>query len=87
MRLGLIIRRHDLPPTTVLWTPQGFAVDSRNEDCLRLTVSEFLEQVNEVVPLEYAEWGLEDYVVEVNGYECLHFQELGTVFNEDDEVQ
>ena len=87
MRLGLVVRRHGLPPAAVLWTLQGFSVNPKNKDCLRLTISEFLEQVNEIVPLESAEWGLEDYVVEVNGYECFHFQEIGTVFNEDDNVQ
>ena len=41
------------------------------------TISQFLEQVNEVVPLESEDWGLEDYAVEVGGFECLHFAELG----------
>ena len=51
-----------------------------------MTVSQFLEKVNDVIPLESEDWGLEDYAVEVRGFECLHFSELGQVLREDDEV-
>ena len=51
-----------------------------------ITISQFLEQVNEVLPLESEDWGLEDYSVEVRGFECLHFSELNQVLKEDDEV-
>lgn len=66
-----------------------------NEGC---TVAQLLEDINEVVPLETAveavgenedtggQWGLEDYVVEVNGFECLHFMSVDRLLREGDEV-
>ncbi|KAI9777525.1 MAG: hypothetical protein M1839_008819 [Geoglossum umbratile] len=83
MRLRLNVQRHGLPPSLVVWTtgdrnPTGCSPNS--------TVSQLLEKVNDVIPLESDDWGLEDYVIEINGYECLHFQELGSVFKDDDEV-
>lgn len=86
MRLQLTVQRHGLPPVQVLWTlasavrPPLLAVGNS------ITISQFLEQVNEVLPLESEDWGLEDYSVEVRGFECLHFSELNQVLKEDDEV-
>ncbi|KAL9028583.1 MAG: hypothetical protein Q9196_003072 [Gyalolechia fulgens] len=51
-----------------------------------LTISQLLEQVNDIIPLESGEWGLEDYMVEVGGFECLHFLETSQVLKEGDEV-
>lgn len=51
------------------------------------TISQLLEQVNEVIPLEAEDWGLEDYAVEVRGFECLHFSEVAQILKEDDEVR
>ena len=83
MRLRLTVRRHGLPETPVIWD-----VDTQ---CSAPTISQLLEQVNEVIPIESADWGLEDYAVEVKGtegvnYECLHFQPVGKVMKEEDEV-
>jgi hypothetical protein len=62
------------------------------------TIADLLEDVNEVVPLETEEapsgldgepsgqWGLEDYVVEVAGFECLHFMEIEGLLRDGDEV-
>lgn len=61
------------------------------------TISQLLEDVNEVVPLETAsgggeevygggQWGLEDYAVEIGGYECLHFMEVDGMLKDGDEV-
>ncbi|KAH8692390.1 hypothetical protein BGW36DRAFT_45220 [Talaromyces proteolyticus] len=62
------------------------------------TIAQLLEDVNEVVPLETAagelgendefggQWGLEDYVVEVNHFECLHFMDIGGLLRDGDEV-
>lgn len=62
------------------------------------TIAQLLEDVNEVVPLETTadtlgesdevggQWGLEDYVVEVNGFECLHFMDVGGLLRDGDEV-
>ena len=83
MRLRLHIQRHGLPPGPVIWT-------TGDSDSVRGaqngTISQLLERVNDIIPLESDEWGLEDYIVEIHGYECLHFQELESVFKDDDEV-
>ncbi|KAL3465153.1 hypothetical protein BJX64DRAFT_253263 [Aspergillus heterothallicus] len=60
------------------------------------TVAQLLEDVNEVIPLETeprlfedessGQWGLEDYVVELGGSECLHFMEVDGLLREGDEV-
>ena len=55
------------------------------------TISKLLEEVNDLIPIESGEWGLDDYAVEVKGengvnYECLHYQEVCKVMKEDDEV-
>jgi hypothetical protein len=80
-----MIHRHGIPPVQILWTvaqtrpPHASASSS-------ITVSQFLEQVNDIIPLESEDWGLEDYAVEVGGYECLHFSELGQLLKNDEEV-
>jgi hypothetical protein len=81
MRLRLTVRRHGLPETPVVWT-----IDSETA-----TIAQLLEQVSEAIPLESGEWGLEDYAVELKGsyelnFECLHYQLVGKVMKEDDEV-
>ncbi|KAK2756080.1 hypothetical protein FQN54_005487 [Arachnomyces sp. PD_36] len=59
------------------------------------TIAQLLEDVNEVVPLETdneeedvygGQWGLEDYAVEIGGYECLHFMEVDGLLRDGDEV-
>ena len=62
------------------------------------TVAQLLEDVNNVVPLETVDtsvglndepcgqWGLEDYVVEIGGFECLHFMEVEDLVRDGDEV-
>lgn len=82
IRLRLVIDRHELPLTKIVW-PCATTGDQ--------TIAKLLGQVNEVVPLESGEWGLEDYGVELAGYdgktfECLHFQLVGQLFKDDDEV-
>lgn len=56
-----------------------------------MTMAKLLTLVNEVVPLESSEWGLEDYAVELSdgqggSYECLHFQLVSQTLKDDDEV-
>lgn len=82
VRLRLVIRRHAVPEVKLLW-PCDAADD--------FTIAKLLSQVNEVVPLESGEWGLEDYVVELadgkgGTFECLHFQLVGRILKEDDQV-
>jgi hypothetical protein len=80
MRLRLVVKRNALPDAAIIWDVSDEAV----------TISQLVEQVNEVIPLESMDWGLEDYAVEISGggrnYECLHFQTLARVCKEDDEV-
>lgn len=98
MRLQLTILRHGLPATRILWTVRSdrpLNTTYGNEGC---TIAQLLEEVNEVVPLETSvdavgenedtggQWGLEDYVVEVNGFECLHFLSVDALLREGDEV-
>ncbi|KAL2010947.1 hypothetical protein VTN00DRAFT_3665 [Thermoascus crustaceus] len=118
MRLHLIIQRHGLPVTRILWTtsPLSFAgpsaaglpassstiTSTRTPNAAfssgGYTIAQLLEDVNEVVPLEThrhpggrndqsgGQWGLEDYVVEVGGFECLHFMEVEGLLRDGDEV-
>lgn len=85
MRLQLTVQRHTFPPVKVLYNV-GAAQPTSSTAVGSLTISQFLEQVNEVIPLEAENWGLEDYAVEVKGFECLHFNELNQVLKDDDEV-
>ncbi|OOQ87382.1 hypothetical protein PEBR_17264 [Penicillium brasilianum] len=117
MRLHLVISRHGLPVTRILWTTTSSSSASPEYGTHRqatasmvassrtpniafanggYTVAQLLEDVNEVVPLETeptifdpefsGQWGLEDYVVEVGGSECLHFMEVDGLLRDGDEV-
>lgn len=77
MRVRLNVARHELPATKILWNVSPEAT----------TISKLLEQIHEVIPLESDGWGIEDYAVEVNGYEALHFVNPDSVLHEDDEVR
>ena len=84
MRLQLTVQRQGLPPVHVLW--DAYAIRPNHDaDGASKTIAQLLEQINEVIPLEAEEWGLEDYVVEVNSFECLHFCTLD-IFRENDLV-
>ncbi|KAL1958832.1 hypothetical protein VTO42DRAFT_3669 [Malbranchea cinnamomea] len=61
------------------------------------TISQLLQDVNELIPLETQpsgllggqdeeNWGLEDYLVEVSGSECLHYMEVDALLRDGDEV-
>ncbi|CAK7243789.1 MAG: hypothetical protein STHCBS139747_005317 [Sporothrix thermara] len=87
LRLRLHIQRNGLPDTRIVF----LAATTENT-----TVMQLLEQVNETVPLESPDWGLDDYVVELpsssasgspsNRFECLHYQLVAKLFDKDDEV-
>lgn len=82
LRLRLVVRRNGLPETNIIWP---VAVENKP------TIAKLLEDVNQILPLESADWGLEDYAVELKGsdgtfYECLHFQPVQSVLKEDDQV-
>jgi hypothetical protein len=82
LRLRLVVRRNALPEVRII-----FPIQLGTEP----TIANLLEQVNEIVPLESNDWGLEDYSVELrdangNGFECLHFQPVSQTLNNDEEV-
>ncbi|KAI5235817.1 hypothetical protein E4T43_09000 [Aureobasidium subglaciale] len=75
MRIRLQVQRNRLPPIKVLWK-----VDSSS------TTAELVTKISGYFPLEAEGWGLEDYTVHLGGYELLHFQKLGEVLKDDDEL-
>ncbi|KAI9682163.1 MAG: hypothetical protein M1817_000217 [Caeruleum heppii] len=87
MRLHLSIHRNGLPSTTILWTVGGLGSSSSRSNAASTTISQLLEQINDVIPLESGDWGLEDYVLQCDGFECLHFQEVTAVLKDEDTVQ
>lgn len=80
MRIRLSVQRHRLPAVEVLW------VVPDPESNPTSTIARMLTQVDEVIPLESEHWGLEDYVVQVDGFECLHFHKIGEVLKPGDHV-
>ena len=85
MRLRLLIQRYELPRTQILWNTTGIGRD-HGAGGDHATIAQLLEQVNKVVPLEDDDWGYEDYVIEVAGFECLHFYVLDQILKENDTV-
>ncbi|KAL1894012.1 hypothetical protein Sste5346_006154 [Sporothrix stenoceras] len=84
LRLRLHIQRNGLPDTRIV-----FLLPTTDDT----TVTKLLEQVNELVPLESDDWGLDDYVVEVASttdrsafFECLHYQLVSNLLDRDSEV-
>ena len=80
MRLRLSVQRHRLPPANVVWSVPA------NASPQAYTISRLLEDVNAIIPLEAEHWGLEDYVIEVGGFECLHFTPVAHALKDDDEL-
>lgn len=77
MRLYLSIQRHSLPIVNLIWKAPTELT----------TVAQLLEQVHEIIPLESEGWGIEDYVVSIDNFECLHFQNIHDVFHSEDHVK
>lgn len=82
LRVRLHIQRNGLPDTRIVY------LLATTDDT---TVTKLLEQVNETVPLESTDWGLDDYAVELQSskgafFECLHYQLVSKLFEKDDEV-
>lgn len=76
MRVRLEIQRNELPLVKILWNL------TENQ-----TISKLLEQIHDVVPLESDGWDIEDYVVSVNGFECLHYVNVQSILKDEDEVR
>jgi hypothetical protein len=81
MRIRLTIQRNRLDSVEVLWIIPEDSYKSSSH-----TISRWLAEVDEAFPLETDEWGLEDYVVHIQGFECLHFKTTGDVFRNGDHV-
>ncbi|KAI1101580.1 hypothetical protein F4804DRAFT_315495 [Jackrogersella minutella] len=82
LRLRLVVRRDGLPEERLMWN-----ISLDNDP----TISKLLEKVNETIPLEIDQRGLENYVVELHdddgtSFECLHFQPVRTILKSDDRV-
>ena len=69
----------------LLWNASGLRPNSEASGP-NISIVQLLEQVNEIIPLEFDKWGLEDYAVEVLGFECLHFCLLDQILRDEDEV-
>lgn len=78
MRLRLRIVRNDLPTVNTLWPLSDTAQKN--------TIAQLLETIDQTFPLDSANRGLEEYVVEVAGFECLHYHEISAVCKDEDEV-
>lgn len=82
LRLRLVVRRHSLPEVRII-----HHVPLENDP----TIADLVDQINEIIPLESPEWGLEDYVVELRNkegyaFECLHFQQVSKLLKDEEEV-
>jgi len=75
MRLRLEVVRHGLPPIKVVWNATP-----------KLSIAELLQELNAFVPLEADEWDLDDYTLQIGGFETLHYQLVGDVLKEDEEI-
>ncbi|QDS71145.1 hypothetical protein FKW77_009940 [Venturia effusa] len=80
MRIRLCVRRNGLPDANVVWPATEQVNGSKQK------IADLLTAVNETMPLESLNWTLEDYVVEISGFECLHWQFLGDVLKDEDHV-
>ncbi|KAI9825678.1 MAG: hypothetical protein M1832_001022 [Thelocarpon impressellum] len=86
MRLYLTVHRHGLPTAAVLWTI-GSSGPTSAASGRPDSIAQLLERINDTIPLEAGEWGLEDYVVEVQGFECLHYEDVKGVLQDGDSVK
>lgn len=82
LRLRLVVRRHGLPEARIL-----FNIPLENDP----TIAQLVELVNESIPLEGDDWGVDDYAVELHAkdghaFECLHFQPVASILEKDDEI-
>ncbi|KAI5359450.1 putative Zinc finger CCHC domain-containing protein [Septoria linicola] len=78
MRLRLQIERNELPPTKVVHTIPSTQLEQ--------TVSQFLQTINSLFPLESTNWDISDYTVLIDGYEATHYTQVGQAFKDEDEV-
>ncbi|KAF2006625.1 hypothetical protein P154DRAFT_517682 [Amniculicola lignicola CBS 123094] len=80
LRLRVTVQRHALPALNIIWSVPATASPQA------YTIARLLEDINNVVPLEADDWGLDDYAVEVGGFECLHFSPVLQSLKDDDHL-
>lgn len=76
MRLYLSIERNALAPVKTVWPLSDLQQ--------KWTIAQLLEAIDKTFPLETQHWGLEDYVVTLNGYECVHHHEIASICKDND---
>ena len=79
-RVKLKIQRHRLPTVDILWPLKDAPTNSRDQP----TISSLLSDINTSIPLESGDWTLDQYTVELDGFECLHYQLLHDVLQNGD---
>lgn len=75
-----------MPLVKVVWTVGRVLPPLANAGA-SYTISQLLEQINQIIPLQSEQWSLADYVVETGGFECLHFSQIDDALNNGDEVR
>jgi hypothetical protein len=80
MRIHLSIERNGLPTVKLLWPV------AEDENGKKSIVSRLLAKVDETIPLETEDFALEDYILLVDGSECLHYQNLSDVLKDEDHI-
>lgn len=80
MRLRLTIRRHRMMDIRILWSLEEVGRGDFG------TVAHLLHRVDEMFGLTNGTNGLEEYTVEFDGFECLHFSPIATILKDNDEV-
>ncbi|KAF3939789.1 hypothetical protein ABW19_dt0200421 [Dactylella cylindrospora] len=80
-RARLTINRRNLPAARILW-PVGNKISQDP----RYSVYDLLNDINVIFPLDNFNIGLEDYVVELQGCELVHFMPIGELIGDGDEI-
>ena len=89
MRLQLSISRNELPTTKIIWDVPDqptYPVSDSSTNSSGSLISDLVKDVHGVIPLEAGTWGFEDYIVELDGFECLHHQEIRMMLRDGDAV-
>jgi hypothetical protein len=85
MRIFVTILRNCLPATEVVWALPEIELGNGNGTS-HFTIAKLLASISGTVPLESEEWGLEDYLLEVGGYECIHYMPAEKLLKDGDHV-
>ncbi|KAF3934179.1 hypothetical protein ABW20_dc0105050 [Dactylellina cionopaga] len=80
-RARLVISRPDVPQVRILWP-----LDAKLSQNPRYSVYDLLTDINDIIPLDNRNLGIEDYVTELGGCELLHFMPIGQLIGDNDEL-